>query len=275
MSGMMNGEVDPAAEFLAREQDQLAGLEDDFPPVSNGQSSNGASSYPPGVALQHNFKRIDLTVVGLGTALGLENRPHDSREGSDLETTGPLLLGQEPQQILPTSILGHITSEAFDEKDGFVDLASQSQSDWDVTGQMEAEEMSSSSPIPEQMQTRYQAPLEEPEKIKKWREDQRIRLEKKDAEEEKAKLALREQAKRELEEWYKNHEEQISKTKSANRAAEKEYHTMSTAVEPGQEWERIAKLCEFNPKHSRGVKDTSRMRSIILQLKQSPLQNSS
>lgn len=111
---------------------------------------------------------------------------------------------------------------------------------------------------------------EEPEKIRKWREEQKIRLEEKDKDEEVQKGKLREQAKRELEEWYKAHEEQISKTKACNRAAEKEYQAMTAEVVPGQEWDRIAKLCEFNPKLSRASKDTSRMRSIILQLKQNP-----
>lgn len=54
------------------------------------------------------------------------------------------------------------------------------------------------------------------------------------------------------------------------RNAEKELVTQPTEVEPGQEWERIAKLCDFNPKASRNNKDVSRMRSIILQLKQTP-----
>lgn len=58
---------------------------------------------------------------------------------------------------------------------------------------------------------------EEPEKIKKWREEQKTRLEEKDREEEKKKLELREQAKKELEDWYKHHEESISKTKASNR----------------------------------------------------------
>ena len=46
--------------------------------------------------------------------------------------------------------------------------------------------------------------------------------------------------------------------------------SVATEAEVGQEWERIAKLCDFNPKASRNSKDVSRMRSIILQLKQSP-----
>lgn len=38
-----------------------------------------------------------------------------------------------------------------------------------------------------------------------------------DKEEEKKKLELREIAKKELEDWYHNHEEAIAKTKAANR----------------------------------------------------------
>lgn len=58
---------------------------------------------------------------------------------------------------------------------------------------------------------------EEPEKIRKWREEQKSRLEEKDLEEERRKEALRVQAKQELEDWYKHHEESIAKTKSSNR----------------------------------------------------------
>lgn len=40
---------------------------------------------------------------------------------------------------------------------------------------------------------------------------------------------------------------------------------------PGHEWERVARLCDFNPKNSKNTKDVSRMRSIFLQLKQTPM----
>ncbi|XP_055703958.1 clathrin light chain isoform X8 [Phlebotomus papatasi] len=114
-------------------------------------------------------------------------------------------------------------------------------------------------------------PMEEPEKIKKWREDQKTRLEEKDREEEKKKEELKVQAKKELEDWYKQHEESITKTKSSNRNAEKNFVAEPTEIEPGTEWERIAKLCDFNPKASKTSRDVSRMRSIILQLKQNPV----
>ncbi|XP_060841163.1 clathrin light chain isoform X6 [Rhopalosiphum padi] len=119
---------------------------------------------------------------------------------------------------------------------------------------------------------------EEPEKIKKWREEQKTRLEEKDADEEKKKEELRLVAKNELEEWYKIHKEQIAKTKDVNREsainAEKQFVAESDEIEPGTEWDRISKLCDFNPKSSRASKDVTRMRSIILQLKQTPLKKS-
>ena len=54
------------------------------------------------------------------------------------------------------------------------------------------------------------------------------------------------------------------------RNAEREWIAERDAEQPGQEWEKIAKQCDFNPKSARNTKDTSRMRSILLQLKQSP-----
>ncbi|PNF22211.1 Clathrin light chain [Cryptotermes secundus] len=167
-------EVDPAAEFLAREHDQLAGLEDELNPV-----------------------------------------------------------------VLPS-----------------VNAVPQEETS-------EAQPKLFASPTPTRPVTR-----EEPEKIKKWREEQKKRLEEKDANEEKRKEELREGARKELAEWYRHHEEQIAKTKTANRNAEKQFVAESDEIEPGTEWERIAKLCDFNPKSSKTSKDVSRMRSIILQLKQ-------
>ncbi len=39
---------------------------------------------------------------------------------------------------------------------------------------------------------------------------------------------------------------------------------------PGHEWERVARICDFNPKSNKNAKDVSRMRSMFLQLKQTP-----
>ncbi|KAJ8970078.1 hypothetical protein NQ317_018302 [Molorchus minor] len=111
----------------------------------------------------------------------------------------------------------------------------------------------------------------EPEEIRIWREEQVHRLEEKDMEEENQKLEWREIAKKELEDWYKNHEETIAKTKAANRTAEKQFVAEDDEIEPGTKRERIAKLCYFDPKAKQGSKDVSRMRSIVLQMKQNPV----
>lgn len=110
----------------------------------------------------------------------------------------------------------------------------------------------------------------EPEKIKKWREEQKLRLQEKDEQEELRKQELKQQAKAELADWLKQTEEAIAKTKAASRNAEKE-EIFEDDSEKSNDWEKIAKLCEFNPKTSKSGKDVSRMRSIILQLKQNPI----
>ncbi|KAL0111371.1 hypothetical protein PUN28_012930 [Cardiocondyla obscurior] len=198
-------DVDPAAEFLAREQDQLAGLEDDITPMA----------------------------VTLAAAASGQTEDEISGKFGNLKV-GP----------------GGDAEGSFE----IVDTIGQS-----TDAQAAASEPAVPPPV-----------KEEPEKIKKWREEQKARLEEKDAEEEKKKEEWKESAKKELEEWYKHHAEAINKTKTTNRNAEKQFVAEADEVEPGTEWERIAKLCEFNPKSSRTSKDVSRMRSIILQLKQTP-----
>ncbi|KAK4887526.1 hypothetical protein RN001_003797 [Aquatica leii] len=193
-----NFDVDPAAEFLAREQDELAGLEDEVKSVIN---------------------------------------------------TAPLLID------------GTTTSIFKENSDSFEMINGIEQDVYDIS-----KERNGVSPSPPRFEAK-----EEPEKIRKWREEQKTRLEEKDKEEEKKKEELREIASKELQDWYKHHEEQIAKTKAANRNAEKQFVAEDNEIEPGTEWERIAKLCDFNPKASKGNKDVSRMRSILLQLKQSPL----
>ena len=59
--------------------------------------------------------------------------------------------------------------------------------------------------------------FKEPEKITRWREEQRLRITTKDAEEEKKKAEWKEQAKRDLDEWYKNRQEQLVKSLANNK----------------------------------------------------------
>lgn len=112
---------------------------------------------------------------------------------------------------------------------------------------------------------------QEPEKIKKWREEQKKRIETKDAEEELKKKEWKEAAKKELDDWYKNRQEQLVKTRENNKAAEAELNAPYDSNAKNVEWDRIAKHCDFNPKANKNTRDVGRMRSILLQLKQTPL----
>ncbi|KAJ8262536.1 hypothetical protein GJAV_G00167530 [Gymnothorax javanicus] len=111
----------------------------------------------------------------------------------------------------------------------------------------------------------------EPESLRKWREEQQERLEVLDASSRTQEEQWKEQAKEELQEWYSRQEEQLQKTKVNNRAAEEAMASEMDEGNPGTEWERVAHLCDFNPKSSKQAKDVSRMRSVLISLKQSPL----
>uniref|UniRef100_A0A8D0GTJ4 Clathrin light chain n=1 Tax=Sphenodon punctatus TaxID=8508 RepID=A0A8D0GTJ4_SPHPU len=107
----------------------------------------------------------------------------------------------------------------------------------------------------------------EPESIRKWREEQLERLEVLDANSRKQEAEWKEKAKKELEEWYAKQDEQLQKTKVNNRAFVNDAEEISL----GTEWERMARLCDFNLNSSKQAKDVSRMRSVLISLKQSPL----
>uniref|UniRef100_A0A3B5M887 Clathrin light chain n=2 Tax=Xiphophorus couchianus TaxID=32473 RepID=A0A3B5M887_9TELE len=129
----------------------------------------------------------------------------------------------------------------------------------------------------------------EPESLRKWREEQRERLEVLDANSRKQESEWKEKAKLELEDWHARQNEQLEKAKSNNRVLDEDFYKQPfsdligyVAAEeamisdldennPGTEWERVARLCDFNPKSSKQAKDVSRMRSVLISLKQSPL----
>ncbi|XP_075712757.1 clathrin light chain B isoform X2 [Rhinoderma darwinii] len=112
---------------------------------------------------------------------------------------------------------------------------------------------------------------QEPESLRKWREEQKVRLEELDAASKVTEQEWREKAKKDLEEWYLRQSEQIEKNKVTNRASDEALVSETKDEEPGTEWERVARLCDFNPKSSKQSKDVSRLRSVLISLKQTPL----
>ncbi|KAG9263816.1 clathrin light chain B isoform X1 [Astyanax mexicanus] len=130
---------------------------------------------------------------------------------------------------------------------------------------------------------------QEPESLRKWREEQKTRLEELDSASKAAEVEWKEKAKKELVDWNLHQQEQMEKNKVNNRIADKAFYKQPNSDvigfvasedaflkecdddSPGSEWEKVARLCDFNPKTSRQTKDVSRMRSVLISLKQTPL----
>ncbi|KAM9399465.1 clathrin light chain A-like isoform 1-T1 [Salvelinus alpinus] len=188
---------------------------------------------------------------------------------------------------VPTSLDNNLTGDANDAVDGAVNGDFNEESN----GPSDAYSAISSA-------DRLQA---EPESLRKWREEQRERLEVLDANSRKQESEWKDKAKVELEEWHTRQDEQLEKTKVNNRVLDEDFYKqpfsdligyvthinhpcyrLDQAAEeamlsdmdennPGTEWERVARLCDFNPKSSKQAKDVSRMRSVLISLKQAPL----
>ncbi|XP_035826001.1 clathrin light chain B isoform X2 [Aplysia californica] len=232
-----SGEVDPAADFLAREQSELAGLEDD--------NFAAADSQPEAAQGFDAFGSAEGTDAPSGDQQNLA----DNGLG-DFEMIGGAGDGQGTG-VVDDGLLGG--GLAGGSSDGLNSSATNGPSSmYEAISQ-------------------HDTLRAEPEKIKIWREEQKARLEKKDSEEDKKKLELKEVAKKELDDWYKHHTEQLEKTKENNRAAEDAFVKERDEKVSGQAWEKITRLCEFNPKNSKTTKDVGRFRGILLQLKQTPL----
>ncbi|XP_075756805.1 clathrin light chain B isoform X6 [Pelodiscus sinensis] len=112
---------------------------------------------------------------------------------------------------------------------------------------------------------------QEPESIRQWREEQKKRLQELDAASKVLEQEWRDKARRDLEEWHVRQTEQMEKNRVNNRASEEAFLRECEEEDPGTEWEKVAQLCDFNPKSSKQCKDVSRMRSVLISLKQTPL----
>ncbi|XP_065265452.1 clathrin light chain B isoform X2 [Emys orbicularis] len=193
-------EEDPAAAFLAQQESEIAGIEND--------EGFGAADGAPGQA------------PDLGFSL--------ASNAADFEDVG-------------ATVNGDVFQESNGPTDGYAAIA------------------------------RADRLTQEPESIRKWREEQKKRLQELDAASKVMEQEWREKAKKDLEEWNVRQSEQMEKNRVNNRASEEVFLKESKEENPGTEWEKVAQLCDFNPKSSKQWKDVSRMRSVLISLKQTPL----
>ncbi|KAM3613079.1 uncharacterized protein V6R79_019799 [Siganus canaliculatus] len=198
-NGAHPAEEDPAAAFLAQQESEIAGIENDGDGFGVLEEAGGQQSPPPQTANYDDF-------------------------------------GDEP-----AAVNGDIFQESNGPTDSYAAIA------------------------------QVDIQRQEPESLRKWREEQKERLEALDSASKAAEAEWREKAKKELEDWHVHQNEQMEKNKANNRASEEALLAETDGDSPGSEWERVARLCDFNPKTNKQAKDVSRMRSVLISLKQTPL----
>ncbi|XP_058265338.1 clathrin light chain B isoform X1 [Hemibagrus wyckioides] len=219
----LQAEEDPAAAFLAQQQHEIAGIEND----------------------EDSF--------------GFEFAARDQPEAAESQPSHFTSNSFQADEFGGATMNGELFQESNDVMDGYAAI-----SQADVQRQ-------------------------EPESLRKWREEQKTRLEELDTASKAAEIEWKEKAKKELEDWHAHQREQMEKNKVNNRIADKAFYKQPNSDvigfvasedaflkecddnSPGTEWEKVARLCDFNPKTSRQTKDVSRMRSVLISLKQTPL----
>merc|ERR1719469_587454 len=112
-----------------------------------------------------------------------------------------------------------------------------------------------------------------PSALKEWESKHAQELDEIAAKESADKRARREKANEELAKFNEDRAAQAMKRVEVNRASEKEMETSRTAaLQPGANaWEMVASLIDTNARTADESSDTSRMRSLLIQLKTNPM----
>jgi len=117
----------------------------------------------------------------------------------------------------------------------------------------------------------YTMPKIEPEIIKQWREDFKLRTEKIEADASQEADEWKAAAKEALDKFYADRDEKMEKTRKLNRESADALKVDESSysgdnLENHEKWEHVTQSIDFNAKGS-CTKDTTRMRQVLLQLK--------
>lgn len=187
----MGEEVDPAAEFLAREQSVLADLDDNY------KDQKGRVRIVSTLIVEMIIWLMNIWLVigcksiwsrtNISICFGLSSKIHHLQIFNACHFT-TLILTPFRSPIVSLITVNGISENGI-------------------------EETNSKSPV----NLNGQPPQPEPEKIRIWREEHQKLLKIKDENEAEKELDLKDQAKKELEDWYQRYKQQLSKSKQINR----------------------------------------------------------
>lgn len=118
----------------------------------------------------------------------------------------------------------------------------------------------------------YTMPKIEPEIIKQWREEFKLRTDKIEADADQEANEWRQAAKEALDKFYADRDEKMSQTRKMNRESADALKLDNDSFDPTKDmndqekWDQVTQRIDFNAKGS-CTKDNSRMRQVLLQLK--------
>jgi hypothetical protein len=109
----------------------------------------------------------------------------------------------------------------------------------------------------------------EPEEIQEWKRRQQSRIEEKDAASAQKRAQVLEEGQKALEKFYEEYNYQKTKNMTLNKERE-EASRRDREILPSSastSWKRVCRYLDLNQKSNRSTKDLSRMKSLLLQLK--------
>merc|ERR1719282_805846 len=109
--------------------------------------------------------------------------------------------------------------------------------------------------------------------LREWEAKHEQELEEVSRKEDSDKAERRKSASEQLTQWYEERQTSNQKRLATNRADESTAETArAEAMQPGANpWERVVDLIDTNARTADESRDTSRMRSLLIQLKSSPV----
>ncbi|CAL8070551.1 unnamed protein product [Calicophoron daubneyi] len=227
-------DFDPVSDFLSREQEALGELGNEI----NLTRPSGASEGDDPVPLIHNEHQENGGFILLDS----DAKPANSSTESPTSSPAPPEIKSSGESPIPRE--GNITG-IFMNLNGSLNTSQRS---------LDHSE-------------------EKMEENESWREKFNERVLKKDEDEKKEMIKLKEDGAKDLENWYKHYRQQMEQRAKALRSKTCCEHNggaepcnSKPTVNDAQVWEKVCNMCDFQAKGKTGP-DMTRMRSLLLSLK--------
>jgi len=248
---------DPAADFLAAEKSDLAEIE-----------AGTAVVYDQVPTHEGGFQEIEPTETLVETPTELippsETSNNEDVTNQIIDQFDPFGAQTTSEPIVQDDGLDFIQSATVIATEPVQDLG-------EFESEPIAQPLAETAPIPTTTPV-YTMPKIEPEIIKQWREEFKIRTDKIEADADQEATEWRQAAKEALDKFYADRDDKMEQTRKMNRESADALKLDNDLFDPTRDmndqekWDQVTQRIDFNAKGS-CTKDNTRMRQVLLQLK--------